>query len=79
MYKITQNLDGLYYRNRAIIENSKKCSSYRTIKTYSTCNEDEIEKTKDPTKTDFVKKPKSEVPKPAEPATEKTDIKPVGI
>jgi hypothetical protein len=78
MYKITQNLDGMYYRNKAIIQNAKNCSSYKTIKTYSTCNEDEIEKTEVPTKTDFVK-PKTTngvVPPPAP----TTDVKkPVGI
>lgn len=79
MSKITQNLDGMYYRNKAIIKNAKNCSSYKTIKTYSTCNEDEIEKTDAPTKTDFVKPPKTTngvVP----PVPTTTDVKkPVGI
>jgi len=81
MSKITQNLDGMYYRNKAIIQNAKNCSSYKTIKTYSTCNEDEIEKTEAPTKTDFVKPPKTTTNGVVPPApTTTTDVKkPVGI
>jgi len=75
MYKITQNLDGLYYRNRATIENSKNCTPYKTIKTYTTCNEDQVEKTEVPTKTDFVKK---DAPVTA-PVVKPTVEKPVGI
>lgn len=44
MENITKNLDKFYYRNRAIIENAKRCTPYKTIATYSTCNEEEIEK-----------------------------------
>lgn len=39
------NLDGMYYRNQAIIDSQKKCSKYKTIKTYSACSEENIKKT----------------------------------
>lgn len=39
------NLDGMYYRNQAIIDSQTKCSKYKTIRTYSGCSEDQVKKT----------------------------------
>lgn len=75
MENITKNLDTLYFRNRATIANSARCTPYKTIKTYSTCFEDEIEKTVAPSRNDFVRvKPNGEkvtVPTPTPAKEEK--------
>lgn len=39
------NLDGMYYRNQAIINNQAQCSGYKTLKTYSACSEEQVKKT----------------------------------
>ena len=39
------NLDTMYYRNRDIIANQSKCSNYKSIRTYSSCTEDQVKAT----------------------------------
>lgn len=40
-----ENLDTMYYRNNAIIANQVKCSRYKSLRSYSSCTEDNVEKT----------------------------------
>ena len=39
------NLDSMYYRNKDIIANQVKCSNYKSLRTYSSCTEDQVKAT----------------------------------
>lgn len=39
------NLDAMYYRNRDIIANQGKCSNYKSLRTYTSCSEDQVKST----------------------------------
>lgn len=40
-----ENLDSMYYRNKAIIANQIKCSNYKSLRSYSSCTEDKVQST----------------------------------
>ena len=40
-----ENLDTMYYRNKAIIANQVKCSNYKSLRSYSSCTEEKVQAT----------------------------------
>ncbi len=71
------NLDAMYYRNRDIIANQGKCSKYKFLRNYTSCNEDQVKSTVvvEEKKTPATGKPAAK-PTTAAPATAATPAAP---
>jgi len=65
------NLDAMYYRNRDIIANQGKCSNYKSLRTYTSCTEDQVKST--------VVVEEKKTPATAKPAAKPTAAAPVTV